>query len=427
MPSDVFISYSRKDWALVEPFYDGLTALGYDIWIDKDGIESGDAFKKTILRAIKSSRCVVFFSSCNSNVSEWTAKEIGVAVKSQIPIIPVRFDDSDYNEDVQFDLINLDFTDYSKPEERERQMSRFLRSIRKKLGEKVKPVESVPAPVPLQAGISPGCELHFGTDMPCDIYQFKILVGHIEPDGDFSLVLRPGKYKFEFVDAAASSHRYSVVHVVEDIASDYIDIELRVNGIPNAKSVSVTESVQGATSAKKTASSRTVTSSLSESRASVKADSDIVLSQGQSSVLLESVGWSNRDKVMGILQRVLGYEKAYAKSLVKLAPVHVASGLSASAAKQLCDALKEAGAEATVRSLNRASSVDISPEKKYMILLENPGWNRLLVTKILEKETLVKEYVNLCPVNIGIFNSETAKRLYDSLTNAGAKVSLKEQ
>ena len=114
----------------MEPFYDRLTGLGYDIWIDKDGIESGDAFKKTILRAIKSSRCVVFFSSANSNASDWTAKEIGVAVKNRIPIIPVRIDGSDYNEEVQFDLVNLDYTDYSKTEERENQLEKFLRSIK---------------------------------------------------------------------------------------------------------------------------------------------------------------------------------------------------------------------------------------------------------------------------------------------------------
>ena len=76
MAHDIFISYSRRDSELVQHFVDKLMDLGYSVWIDKDGIESGDAFKKVIVRAIKEARCVVFFSSVDSNSSRWTAKEI---------------------------------------------------------------------------------------------------------------------------------------------------------------------------------------------------------------------------------------------------------------------------------------------------------------------------------------------------------------
>lgn len=132
MAHDIFISYSRLDTEVVQQFYDQLTALGYVVWIDRDGIESGDAFKKVIVRAIKESRCVVFFSSKNSNASEWTIKEISVAVHKKIPIVPVKLDQTDYSEDLEFDLIRLDFTDFSQPDIRELQMNRFLKSIQKK-------------------------------------------------------------------------------------------------------------------------------------------------------------------------------------------------------------------------------------------------------------------------------------------------------
>jgi hypothetical protein len=133
MKYDIFISYSRRDTALVNEFYDRLVALGYSVWIDKDGIESGDAFKKVIVNAIKESRLLVFFSSASSNASTWTAKEIGVAVMEGVPIVPVKLDKSTYNDDVYFDLVNLDFTDYSSVRERNMQMERFLKSVQNKI------------------------------------------------------------------------------------------------------------------------------------------------------------------------------------------------------------------------------------------------------------------------------------------------------
>ncbi len=132
MAHDFFISYSRRDSDLVQQFVDKLTDLGYSVWIDKDGIESGDAFKKVIVRAIKEARCVVFFSSVDSNSSRWTAKEISIAVNKSIPIVPVKLDKAEYNENLEFDLIDLDYTDYSIPSQREGQMQRFLRSIQRK-------------------------------------------------------------------------------------------------------------------------------------------------------------------------------------------------------------------------------------------------------------------------------------------------------
>lgn len=147
MKNDIFISYSRRDTALVTEFYDRLVALGYSVWIDKDGIESGDAFKKVIVNAIKESRLLVFFSSIDSNASTWTAKEIGVAVMEGVPIVPVKLDKSTYNDDVYFDLVNLDFTDYSSVRERNMQMERFLKSVQNKIPLSVeKPEEPVRKP-----------------------------------------------------------------------------------------------------------------------------------------------------------------------------------------------------------------------------------------------------------------------------------------
>ena len=106
---DIFISYSGHDANVVNEFVNRLEHEGFRLWIDREGIQSGDAFKRIILQAIKKSDVVLFFSSQYSNQSSWTAKEIGVAVKYKKHVIPILLDGSNYNEEVEFDLINLDF------------------------------------------------------------------------------------------------------------------------------------------------------------------------------------------------------------------------------------------------------------------------------------------------------------------------------
>ena len=158
MAHDIFISYSRRDSELVQLFVKKLTGLGYSVWIDVDGIESGDAYKEVIVRAIEESRCVVFFSSADSNSSRWTAKEISLAVSEEIPIVPVKLDEAKYNKKLLFDLIDLDFIDFSIPSQREEQMQRFLRSIQNRF-----PLQELP-----QKDATPSDESDLTSDQPSE-------------------------------------------------------------------------------------------------------------------------------------------------------------------------------------------------------------------------------------------------------------------
>lgn len=110
---DIFISYSRQDADIVKKVSEELMSAGYSVWIDKDGIESGDAFKSVIVKAIESCNTIVYFSSYSSNKSYWTTKEISVAIYEGKNIIPIRLDNSKYNSEIKFDLINLDYIDMS--------------------------------------------------------------------------------------------------------------------------------------------------------------------------------------------------------------------------------------------------------------------------------------------------------------------------
>ena len=137
MEHDIFISYSRKDTDMVDQFVRRFENEGFRVWIDRDGIESGDSFKRIIVRAIKESELLLFFSSESSNSSPWTTKEVSVAVHYGKPIIPIKIDKTLYNEDVEFDLVNLDYVDYTNPETQQPMMEKLVRTIKSKLPKRV--------------------------------------------------------------------------------------------------------------------------------------------------------------------------------------------------------------------------------------------------------------------------------------------------
>lgn len=135
--TDVFISYSRKDYVdsngkliknnIISTIKTSLSAAGISYWFDEDGIYSGEEFASIITRAIRNSTVFLFVSSVNSNASRWTSNEIATAMAFKKPIIPFRIDDSPYNDSVMMKIISLD---YIECKDRLRAMEQLIRAIR---------------------------------------------------------------------------------------------------------------------------------------------------------------------------------------------------------------------------------------------------------------------------------------------------------
>lgn len=132
--NDIFISYSRRDKSKVDEVVNHLKNLGYNVWIDIDGIESGDAFRGVIVDAIENSELVLFFSSKFSNNSKWTTKEISLAVDSDKYIIPIKLDSAKYNKNIRLDLIDLDYIDLSEIKIYDASVEKLCRTIANKIG-----------------------------------------------------------------------------------------------------------------------------------------------------------------------------------------------------------------------------------------------------------------------------------------------------
>lgn len=135
--TDVFISYSRKDYVdsngkliknnIISTIKTSLSAAGISYWFDEDGIYSGEEFASIITRAIRNSTVFLFVSSVNSNASRWTSNEIATEMAFKKPIIPFRIDDSPYNDSVMMKIISLD---YIECKDRLRAMEQLIRAVR---------------------------------------------------------------------------------------------------------------------------------------------------------------------------------------------------------------------------------------------------------------------------------------------------------
>ena len=100
----VFISYRRADrWAALAVFKD-LTQHGYDVFIDYDGIASGD-FERSIVDNLKArAHFLVLLSStalehCN-DPGDWLRREILLAIESHRNIVPLLLDGFSFSSSI---------------------------------------------------------------------------------------------------------------------------------------------------------------------------------------------------------------------------------------------------------------------------------------------------------------------------------------
>ncbi len=94
MAFDVFLSYAHKDRAIANYAAAALADQGLAVWYDTQ-IEGGADWRHTIIKNLETSRCLVVLFSEATNRSRQVRKEIAVANRLNIPVIPVRLDGSD--------------------------------------------------------------------------------------------------------------------------------------------------------------------------------------------------------------------------------------------------------------------------------------------------------------------------------------------
>jgi DNA-binding response OmpR family regulator len=90
--TDLFISYSQKDMAIIKSLTAVLQQRGWSVWFDQE-LRAGTAFDKAIEQALMNARAVVVAWSRNSVNSDWVRAEAAFAQESA-KLFPVRLDDA---------------------------------------------------------------------------------------------------------------------------------------------------------------------------------------------------------------------------------------------------------------------------------------------------------------------------------------------
>ena len=83
-----------------------LEGEGFSIWIDRDGVQSGN-WKERVTEGLSRSRAVVMLFTSSSLESSAVRKELAFAAKKNIPIIPVQL--GEMQDDLLPDWFTLDY------------------------------------------------------------------------------------------------------------------------------------------------------------------------------------------------------------------------------------------------------------------------------------------------------------------------------
>jgi len=83
-----FVSYSRKDSEIVDRLVKKLEAAGFDVWIDRGGIQGGEQWMERIVNALDRSDAIIAVLSPNSVASHNVRTELSLAHEAEKRIIP---------------------------------------------------------------------------------------------------------------------------------------------------------------------------------------------------------------------------------------------------------------------------------------------------------------------------------------------------
>ena len=120
--AQVFISYAKKDYIaadgsavpgnFVDKVIEAFNQEGITYWLDREQLEGGDTYAARISRNIKACDVFLFLSTEAANASEWTRREIGTAIEYGKRVIPVRLDNSRYDDAVSLYLSSVQYIDW---------------------------------------------------------------------------------------------------------------------------------------------------------------------------------------------------------------------------------------------------------------------------------------------------------------------------
>jgi len=112
-PFDVFISHSSKDSLKASAMKQALQNKGIRCWKAPDDILPGESWPTAIMRALSRCRVMVLVWTSNSMTSVEVYKELTLAMRNRLTVVPFRIDNIDPVGDWEYHLANTHWLDAS--------------------------------------------------------------------------------------------------------------------------------------------------------------------------------------------------------------------------------------------------------------------------------------------------------------------------
>ncbi len=137
----VFISYSSKDRRIAQTLCQALEARGQKCWIAGRDVRAGENFQEAIVRALREARVMVLVFTSNANNSEEIKKEVVLAGRHHVTVVPVRAEDVIPSDAFAYEFATRQWIDLFQ--DWEQQIEQLVTQIAQILG------TAPPTPVPL--------------------------------------------------------------------------------------------------------------------------------------------------------------------------------------------------------------------------------------------------------------------------------------
>jgi hypothetical protein len=112
---DVFISYSSADKTAADATCAIMEAAGIRCWIAPRDVVPGGEYADAIITAIESSHVLVLIFSAHANTSNHIRREIERAISHDIVIVPVRIDEAEPRQSLEYFLAGIHWLDALTP------------------------------------------------------------------------------------------------------------------------------------------------------------------------------------------------------------------------------------------------------------------------------------------------------------------------
>jgi hypothetical protein len=108
---DVFISHSSKDALAASAIKQHLQGVGIRCWKAPDDIMPGESWPQAILRAVGNCHAMVLVWSSHSTTSGEVSKELTLAMRNNITVVPFRIEDVKASGEWEYHLANTHWMD----------------------------------------------------------------------------------------------------------------------------------------------------------------------------------------------------------------------------------------------------------------------------------------------------------------------------